>query len=658
LEAGVATLTVTKTEDYGDGTPVVPANTTDIVFDGPAASVATFKSHQFGGSPISDIVAITGNSLDNIIRVNMTEASSFSAAGWSFSNWHTSPEINGSSGADTITGSALADVINGGGGDDHFRWSPGGGADTYDGGAGVDTLDYVSQSGFDQIWLIPWTNHGVLLNSSTNLELHNIENVDIQGGGGNDRLTVADLSQTDFTGLITYTGGDGDHTIDGARATNAFRVTLGAGTDNVMTGSADDLINGGPGDDVINGGAGTDGAVFSGNLSSYTLTHLSGGTIRVSGPDGIDTLSNIEQLVFSDRTLSDVTHVFGNPSFAFVGFSPSAGGWTSQDQYPRTAADVNGDGRADLVGFGSAGVYVSLSNGDGTFANTITASGSFGASGAAGGWASDDHYPRVLGDVNGDSHADIVGFGNAGTYVALANADGTFGTAALAVNSFGSSAAAGGWSSNDQYPRQIADVNGDGRADIVGFGSAGVYVSLANTHGTFDAAALGTASFGSSTAAGDWKSETSYPRVLGDVNGDGRADIVGFGSAGVYVALANADGTFQSASLALHSFGASSASGGWTSNDLYPRQVADVNADGMGDVVGFGSNGAYVAFATGNGNFASGELDLNAFGRLAGGWATQDQYPRVLADINADGASDIIGFAHDGVHTASGNFFF
>ena len=40
-------------------------------------------------------------------------------------------------------------------------------------------------------------------------------------------------------------------------------------------------------------------------------------------------------------------------------FGPNVGGWTSQDQYPRELADVNGDGTADIVGFGNAGVYVS-----------------------------------------------------------------------------------------------------------------------------------------------------------------------------------------------------------------------------------------------------------------------------------------------------------
>src|SRR3954468_20692631 len=40
----------------------------------------------------------------------------------------------------------------------------------------------------------------------------------------------------------------------------------------------------------------------------------------------------------------------------------------------------------------------------------------------------------------------------------------------LALNNFGAGAAAGGWFSQDQNPRLLGDVNGDGRADIVGFG--------------------------------------------------------------------------------------------------------------------------------------------------------------------------------------------
>jgi hypothetical protein len=41
-------------------------------------------------------------------------------------------------------------------------------------------------------------------------------------------------------------------------------------------------------------------------------------------------------------------------------------GW-GVDRHVRLLADITGDGRADIVGFGDDGVWVSLSRGDGTF---------------------------------------------------------------------------------------------------------------------------------------------------------------------------------------------------------------------------------------------------------------------------------------------------
>ena len=46
--------------------------------------------------------------------------------------------------------------------------------------------------------------------------------------------------------------------------------------------------------------------------------------------------------------------------FKLAAFAPSAGGWISDDRYPRLLADVNGDGKADIVGFADGGVLVSL----------------------------------------------------------------------------------------------------------------------------------------------------------------------------------------------------------------------------------------------------------------------------------------------------------
>src|SRR5437016_9089602 len=44
---------------------------------------------------------------------------------------------------------------------------------------------------------------------------------------------------------------------------------------------------------------------------------------------------------------------------AYYSYSASVGGWTSDDLYPPRAADVTGDHWADILGFGSAGVYFS-----------------------------------------------------------------------------------------------------------------------------------------------------------------------------------------------------------------------------------------------------------------------------------------------------------
>jgi hypothetical protein len=253
-----------------------------------------------------------------------------------------------------------------------------------------------------------------------------------------------------------------------------------------------------------------------------------------------------------------------------------AGGWSSNDTYPRELADVNGGGMADIVGFSSAGVYESLATGGGHFAMPTFELAAFGAD--AGGWSSDDTYPRKLANVDGDvgGMADIVGFSSAGVYESLATAGGHFAMPTFELAAFGTMA--GGWSSDNTYPRELADVNGDGKADIIGFSSAGVYESLATTGGHFAMPTFELAAFG--TMAGGWSSDNTYPRKLADVDGDGKADIVGFGADGVYVSLATAGGHFAMPTFELAAFGTNA--GGWSSDDLYPRTLADVNADWHG----------------------------------------------------------------------------
>jgi hypothetical protein len=50
-------------------------------------------------------------------------------------------------------------------------------------------------------------------------------------------------------------------------------------------------------------------------------------------------------------------------------------------------------------------------------------------------------------------------------------------------------------------------------------------------------------------------------------------------------------------------------------------------------------------------------LEIGNFGVNAGGWTSQDLYPRTLGDVNGDGSADIIGFQQDGVHEALSNGF-
>ncbi len=108
----------------------------------------------------------------------------------------------------------------------------------------------------------------------------------------------------------------------------------------------------------------------------------------------------------------------------------------------------------------------------------------FGA--VQGGWRVGVH-PRVMANVNGDQRDDIVGFGHDGVLVSLANVIGDgFRPQQLWVREFGYDQ---GWR-GDRHPRMMADVNGDGRQDVVGFGDDGVWVSLAqDSDGTIEPSA-------------------------------------------------------------------------------------------------------------------------------------------------------------------------
>ena len=168
-------------------------------------------------------------------------------------------------------------------------------------------------------------------------------------------------------------------------------------------------------------------------------------------------------------------------------------------------ADLTGDGRADILGFGNRGVYVALNKGDGTFHPVKRVVDNFAYD--AGGWRVEKH-PRFLADLTGDGRADIIGFGNRGVYIALNKGDGTFHPVHRRIDNFAYDA--GGWRV-DKHPRFLADLTGDLKADIVGFGNRGVYASLSNGDGSLQPIRRVVDNFG--YKAGGWRID-KHPRYL------------------------------------------------------------------------------------------------------------------------------------------------
>ncbi len=342
---------------------------------------------------------------------------------------------------------------------------------------------------------------------------------------------------------------------------------------------------------------------------------------------------------------------FQPPNIVLSAFSFHTG-WMVE-RHPRFLTDLTGDGRADIVGFGDAGVWTALNNGNGTFqpAKFVVADLGYNH-----GWRVDQH-PRFLADVTGDGKADIIGFGNDGVWVALANGDGTFQEPKLVLNNLGYNQ---GWRV-DQNPRFVADVTGGGKADIIGFGNDGVWVALANGDGTFQQAKLVLADFDPNQG---WQG-ARHPRMMGDLNGDRRDDIVGFGDAGVYSALSNGNGSFAAAAFILAEMGYNQGwrienhprfaadvtgdgkadivgfgdDGVWVSVTggsgaklvlagfcynqgwrvpFHPRYLADLNGDRKADIIGFGDAGVWVALSNGDGTFQPASFALADFGYHAG----------------------------------------
>ncbi|GMM86715.1 FG-GAP-like repeat-containing protein [Pseudoalteromonas sp. MTN2-4] len=354
--------------------------------------------------------------------------------------------------------------------------------------------------------------------------------------------------------------------------------------------------------------------------------HTNGGCRATSGRNSGYTIAGI-------TAVSSVLPV-NNYIRAIDSFGKNVGGW-EVSKHPRVLADINGDGKEDIIGFGTSSVFTAIANSDGTFQSIKRALNSFTLKN--GGWDVAKH-PRTVADINGDGLADIIGFGTNSVFTALSNGDGTFASPKVAISAFTYNK--GGWRV-EKHPRTVADINGDGLADIIGFGTNSVFTALSKGDGTF--ASIKTAYNGFTINSGGWD-VAKHPRKVADINGDGLADIVGFGTKGVYTSLSKGDGTFAQSRFVLSSYAISA--GGWDVAK-HPRTLADVNGDGLNDIVGFGTSHVYVSYANGDGTFRNPTTHSDEF-VYSNGWRVES-HPRHSADVNGDGKADLITFSDSGV---------
>ncbi|BCJ59060.1 fusidic acid esterase FusH [Micromonospora endophytica] len=250
-----------------------------------------------------------------------------------------------------------------------------------------------------------------------------------------------------------------------------------------------------------------------------------------------------------------------------------------------------------------------------------------------------------LADFTGDCRTDVVSQRADGTLRFYPSSGQLSGTTPLFPGPYRNVNGTTSWTTTNRPHVLVGDFNGDGRADLIGGTSDGRLTAQAST-GDLSA---DNKLFGPEVVVGTGFRASSLPRLfVGDFNGDGRTDLLG--------QLAN--GTLRvwpssgdlSADARLFSIAPSDVGTGFTTAEVPRILTGDFNGDGRTDLIAQFADGSLKAYPSSGDVSVSGRLfPTTGSAKVVGsGWRTSS-IPRILpADVDGDGITDLVAQLADG----------